>query len=243
MKLRAFATRTFKEIIRDPLTLFFGLGFPGVLILLLTAIQANIPVSLFELNRLIPGMTIFGLSFMTLFSASLIAKDRESSFLLRLYASPMRAVDFILGYTLPLLPIALVQSLFCFLIGYLLGMTPCITFLYALLLILPIALFFIGLGLLFGIMLTQKQVGGICGALLTNLVAYLSGIWFDLELVGGVFQKLAHLLPFYHAVQIEQLAVAGEFSQILPHLPWVLGYAVFVVFVSVWFFIKQSRKG
>lgn len=243
MKLRAFATRTFKEIIRDPLTLFFGLGFPGVLILLLTAIQANIPVSLFELDRLVPGMTIFGLSFMTLFSASLIAKDRESSFLLRLYASPMRAVDFILGYTLPLLPIALAQSLFCFLIGYLLGMTPCITFLYALLLIFPIALFFIGLGLLFGSMLTQKQVGGICGALLTNLVAYLSGIWFDLELVGGVFQKLAHILPFYHAVQIEQLAVAGEFSQMLPHLPWVLGYAIFVVFVSVWFFVKQSRKG
>ena len=242
MKLRAFATRTFKEIIRDPLTLFFGLGFPGVLILLLTAIQANIPVSLFELDQLVPGMTIFGLSFMTLFSASLIAKDRESSFLLRLYASPMRAVDFILGYTLPLLPIALAQSLFCFLIGCLLGMTPCITFLYALLLILPIALFFIGLGLLFGSMLTQKQVGGICGALLTNLVAYLSGIWFDLDLVGGVFQKLAHILPFYHAVQIEQLAVAGEFSQILPHLPWVLGYAIFVVFVSVWFFVKQSRK-
>ena len=242
MKTIHLAKRSAKEILRDPLTLFFGLGFPLVLLLLLSAIQSAIPVSLFEIEHLTPGITVFGLSFMTLFSATIISRDRSSSLLRRLYTAPLSPADFILGYTLPLLPIALVQSLFCFLIGCLLGMTPCITFLYAILLILPIALFFIGLGLLFGSMLTQKQVGGICGALLTNLVAYLSGIWFDLELVGGVFQKLAHILPFYHAVQIEQLAVAGEFSQILPHLPWVLGYAIFVVFISVWFFIKQSRK-
>ena len=122
-------------------------------------------------------------------------------------------------------------------------MTPTLTFLYAILLILPIALFFIGLGLLLGSILTQKQAGGICGALLTNVVAFLSGIWFDLDLVGGFFQKLAHVLPFHHAVQIEQLAVAGEFSQMLPHLPWVLGYAIFTVLVAIWLFVKQSRKG
>ncbi|MBR5252392.1 MAG: ABC transporter permease, partial [Clostridia bacterium] len=87
MKMLTFAGRNTKEILRDPLNLFFGLGFPLVLILLLSAIQANIPVSLFEIAHLTPGITVFGLSFMTLFSAVIISKDRSSSFLERLYTT------------------------------------------------------------------------------------------------------------------------------------------------------------
>ena len=81
MKMLSFAKRNLKEIIRDPLTIIFGLGFPLILILLLSAIQANIPVPLFEIQHLAPGITVFGLSFMSLFSATLIAKDRSSSLL------------------------------------------------------------------------------------------------------------------------------------------------------------------
>ena len=243
MRMVAFAKRTAKEILRDALTLAFGLGFPGVLILLLSAIQANIPVPMFEIKRLAPGMTVFGLSFMTLFSAGLIAKDRESAFLTRLYVTPMKATDFILGYTLPMIPIAVVQSAFCYGIGLVLGMKPTVNILYALLCIIPISLFFIGLGLLFGSLLNQKQVGGICGALLTNLTAWLSGIWFDLELVGGVFHRIAQALPFYHAVQLEQAVYAGNFGEILPHLLWVAGYGVVTMVLAVTFFLKQMKNG
>ena len=132
MRMITFAKRTLQEILRDPLTLIFGLGFPAALILLLSAIQANIPVALFEIDRIVPGMTVFGLSFMTLFSASLIAKDRESAFLLRLYATPMTASDFIFGYTLPLLPVCLAQSLCCYFIGWLLGMKITVYLLFSL---------------------------------------------------------------------------------------------------------------
>ena len=146
MKMLTFSKRTLKEILRDPLTLLFGLGFPSVLILLLSAIQANVPVSLFEIDSLAPAMTVFGLSFITLFSATLIAKDRESALLMRLYATPMTAADFILGYTLPILPIALAQSAVCFLVGALLGLELTVNILYAVLFVLPISLFFIGEG-------------------------------------------------------------------------------------------------
>lgn len=241
MRTLAFAKRTWKEILRDPLTLIFGLGFPVVLILLLTAIQKNVPVSLFEIEKLAPAMTVFGLSFMTLFSATLISKDRESAFLTRLYATPMKAVDFILGYTLPLLPISLCQGGVCYLTGLLLGMKLSITILYSWLLLVPCALFFIFLGLLFGSILTQKQVGGICGALLTNLTAWLSGIWFDLSLVGGVFEKIASCLPFYHAVQLQQMAYAGV-SGIALHLLVTVGYAIFSMLISIALFLKQMRK-
>ena len=242
MKMRAFAKRNFKEILRDPLTLLFGLGFPGVLIVLLSVIQANIPVSLFEIQHLVPGMTVFGLSFMTLFSASLITKDRESAFLTRLYATPMKGMDFILGYTLPQIPIALAQSVFCYLVGFLFGLKLTINILWAVLMILPAAVLFIGLGLLFGSILTQKQVGGICGTVLTNLTAWLSGIWFDLDLVGGAFKKIAQLLPFYHAVSLEQAVFAGNWSEIFPSLLWVCIYAVAAVSLAVLLFLRQMKK-
>jgi ABC-2 type transport system permease protein len=237
-----FASRTAKEILRDPLNLGFGLGFPLVLLFMLSAIQANVPVPLFEIGHLTPGITVFGLSFMTLFSATLIAKDRGSSLLQRLYTTPLTPLDFILGYTLPMLPIALAQSVVCYLAAIPLGLDVTGGVLLALVFVLPISLLYVGLGLLFGSILTDKQVGGICGALLTNLSAWLSGTWFDLELVGGTFKSIAYGLPFVHAVELERAVLSGNLSDILPHLLWVLGYAAAVMMLAVLLFLRQMKK-
>ena len=242
MKMLTFAKRCAKEILRDPLNLLFGLGFPVVLLLLLSAIQANIPVSLFEIAHLAPGIAVFGLSFITLFSATLIARDRESAFLQRIYAAPLRSRDFILGYLLPLLPIALLQCLFCYLFAMLLGLPLNANILYAALLSLPIAVFYISLGLLCGSVFNVKQVGGICGALLTNLSAWFSGTWFDLSLVGDTFGKIADLLPFVHAVELQRAAIDGRFSQALPHLFPVLFYAAVTTIWAVLLFLRQMKR-
>ena len=242
MRMLTFARRTAKEILRDPLNLFFGLGFPLVLILLLSVIQANIPVELFEIGHLTPGITVFGLAFMTLFSATIIAKDRGSSLLQRLYTTPLTSTDFILGYTLPILPIAVAQCAICYVAGILLGLDITVYILYAVLFILPVSVLYIALGLLCGSVFTDKQVGGICGALLTNLSAWLSGIWFDLELVGGAFKKVAYALPFVHAVELERAVLAGNFSGIFPHLWWVLGYAAVLFILAVLLFLRQMKK-
>lgn len=243
MKLLTFSGRTAKEILRDPLNLGFGIGFPVILLLLLSAIQANIPVDLFEISQLAPGITVFGLAFLTLFSATLVAKDRESAFLSRLYTTPLTAADFILGYLLPILPIALLQSLICYAVAIPLGLHITGRTLFALVLILPISLFFISMGLLFGSVLNVKQAGGICGALFTNLTAWLSGIWFDLELVGGAFKKIAYVLPFVHAVELERAALnGGPAADLLPHLLWVLGYAAAATVLAVWLFLRQMRR-
>lgn len=242
MKLLTFTNRTAKEILRDPLTVIFGLGFPLVLILLLSAIQANVPVSLFEINTLTPGITVFGLSFMTLFSATLIAKDRESAFMQRLYTTPLKATDFVLGYALPIIPIAVTQSLICYVVAIILGLKMTLNILWAILMIVPISAFFIALGLLFGSILNVKQVGGICGALLTNLTAWLSGVWFDLELVGGAFKKIAHMLPFVHAVELERALLSGNYNDMFPHIWWVLGYAVGAILLAILFFFRQMKN-
>ncbi len=237
-----FAKRITKELLRDPLTLLFGLGFPLVLLALLSAIQANIPVELFEIQHLAPGITVFGLAFMTLFSATIIAKDRSSSLLQRLYTTPMRARDFILGYTLPILPIAVAQCAICYGAALMLGLECTVNIFYAVLFIVPVSLLYIALGLLCGSVLTDKQVGGICGALLTNLSAWLSGIWFDLELVGGAFRTIAYALPFVHAVELERAVLAGNFSGIFPHLWWVLAYAVALLALAVLLFLRQMKR-
>ena len=242
MKTLNFAKRTAKEILRDPLNLIFGLGFPVVLLLLLSAIQSSVPVPLFEIAHLTPGIMVFGLAFMTLFSATLIAKDRSSALLQRLYTTPLSSRDFILGYALPLLPLSLAQGAVCLITAVLLGLPLSFRLVPALLLLLPMAVFYIALGLLCGSFLTDKQVGGVCGALLTNLTAWLSGAWFDLKLVGGAFEKIAYALPFVHAVDMERAMFAGRCGDIFPHLFWVLGYAILALIAAIWAFLGQMKR-
>ena len=241
MRILVFARRCTKEILRDPINLFFGLGFPVVLLLLLSVIQANIPVPLFEIRHLAPGIAVFGLSFMTLFSATLLSKDRESALLQRLYTTPLSSWDVILGYLFSLLPLALLQSMVCYLAAILLGLPLHIHISYGILGSLPIAVFQISLGLLCGSILDSKQVGGICGALLTNLSAWLSGVWFDLELLGGIFRKIADLLPFAHAVAMERAIIRGDFAAIGLHLVVVSAYAVTAAVAAVALFLRKMK--
>ena len=242
MRMMTFAKRCTKEILRDPINLGFGLGFPLVLLLLLSSLQKNIPVSLFEIDTLTPGITIFGLSFMTLFSATLIAKDRESALLQRLYTTPLTGFDFIIGYMLPILPIALGQTVICYLFAIPLGLTFSVNIIYAVIGIIPMAIFNIALGLLCGSVLDVKQVGGICGALLTNLSAWLSGVWFDLNLVGGLFEKIANVLPFVHAVEMEKALFNGNFEGAATHILPILLYSVLITVVAVLSFLEQMKK-
>lgn len=242
MRMMTFAGRCAKEIWRDPINLFFGLGFPLVLLALLSAIQANIPADVYAIDALAPGMTVFGLAFMTLFSATLIARDRESAFLQRLYTTPLTGVDFILGYMLPLLPLALGQSVLCYLFAIPLGLTVSVNILYAVVGILPMAVLNIALGLLCGSVLGVKQVGGICGALLTNLSAWLSGVWFDLNLVGGAFKKIAGMLPFYHAAELEKALFLGNFEAAAAHVWPVALYSVVITAAAVGCFLGQMKR-
>lgn len=241
MRTLVFASRNQKEILRDKLNLAFGIGFPVLLLLLLSAIQSNIPVSLFEIEQLVPGIAVFGLSFISLFSGMLIAKDRTSSFMLRLFTSPLSARNFIFGYMLPLFPMAIAQVALCYAVAFALGLPVSIHVVLAIIVTTPTAILFIAIGLLCGSLMNEKQVGGICGALLTNFSAWLSGTWFDLELVGGVFQRIAELFPFVHAVRVGRAALAGDYTSILPDLWWVIAYAVLTLALAIFVFMRKMN--
>lgn len=241
MKTMAFALRNTKEIVRDKLNLAFGILFPVVLLLLLSLIQSNIPVELFAIEQLTPGVAVFGLSFISLFSGILIAKDRTSAFMLRLFTSPLTSRNFIFGYTLPLLPIAIMQSIVCFIVAMFLGLSLNIDILVTIVVLIPSAILFVAIGLLCGSLFNDKQVGGVCGALLTNVSAWLSGTWFSLDLVGGGFKAFADALPFAHAVNAGRAALAGNYAQIFPDLWWVIGYAAAVTCIAVVVFTKKMN--
>ncbi len=232
MRCFCFASRNLKELLRDPLTAVFCVGFPVVLLLLFYAIQSNIPVSLFELPAIAPGLAVFGLSFLSLFSGMLLSKDRTSSFLMRLYTTPLTSFEFIAGYILPLIPVAIAQSVICLAAAVLLGLPLSVNLLLVIAALLPSALLFIGFGLLLGSLVSDKAVGGI-SSVLVNLAAWLSGIWFDVGMVGGAFETVSGLLPFLHAVEAAKAAYAGNSAAVLQHLCWVAVYAVVVLTAAV----------
>lgn len=240
-----FCGRNLKEILRDPMSVLFGLGFPVVILLLLTIINNSIPpeanMTLFQLANLTPGIAVFGLSFVTLFSATLISKDRSTSFVLRLFTSPMKSVDFIAGYTLPLIPISIAQMAICFLVAMALGLAPTVNILMCILVSLPIAVANISVGLICGSLLSDKAVGGICGALLTNVAAWLSGTWFSLDLVGGAFKTFSFVLPYANAVEAGRMALSGNFDKIWDYLWVVVAWAVALTVAAVIVFARKMK--
>lgn len=241
MRTLAFASRNLKELIRDPMMTIFSVGFPVVLLLLFTAIQSSIPVSLFALDSITPGLAAFGLSFIALFSGMLLAKDRSTSFLMRLFASPLTAADYLIGYMIPLLPIAVAQSAICFLLAFVLGLPVTANVLLSIVVLIPTAVLFIGIGLMMGSLVNDKAVGGI-SSIIINISALLSGTWFDIKLVGGTFKKIADVLPFVHSVNAARAALSGDYAAILPNLAGVCGYAIVVIVIAIILFRRKMSS-
>ena len=243
MRIILFAKRNTKEILRDPINLFFGLGFPLILLVLLSVINASIPPEannpMFSIENLAPGLAMFGTAFMALFTGMLVSKDRTSSFLMRLFASPMTSFDFILGYTLPMLVMSLAQAAITLLASCIAGLELTVNLLFAILVTMLTSLLFVGFGLLFGSLLNDKAVGGICGALLTNVAGWLSGVFIPIDLIGGAFKKAADILPFYHSVQAIKATLDGNFVEILPHLMIVLGYTIVIFILAIIVFHRR----
>lgn len=245
MRILLFAKRNAKEILREPINLCFGLGFPLILLALLSIINANIPAeagnTMFEIQNLASGLAMFGTAFMALFAGMLLAKDRTSSFLTRLFTSPMKASDFLLGYSVPLIIMAAMQAVITLLAALICGLEFSAWILLAMLITALTSILFIGVGLLCGSLLNDKAVGGICGALITNLAGWLSGVFIPIGLIGGGFETFCHILPFYRSVEAIKAALSGDFIGMLPHLGISLAYAVVIYVIAIFVFKRKMR--
>ncbi len=237
MRTLTFARRNIKEMLRSPLSIILGLGFPLVMLILLSVLNKSVPVpvDMFNIKVLTPGIAVFSFTFTTLFVGLLIAQDRGSSFLARLYSSPMTAGDFILGYMLPMIPLTVAQSVICFGAATVFGYEIGIDTLWSVLALIPSGIFYIALGVLFGSLCNERAVGGV-GSIVINLATLSAGVWFPLEdMKGTVFYKVCTSLPFYHTVN------AGRGGDIRESLIRVLVSAAVMTVIAVLVF-KQKMK-
>lgn len=252
-KIKAFAVRNGMEILRDPLSYIFCVGFPLVMLVVMTLVDRSIPaeagMTIFRIDNLAGGIAIFGQMFVMLFTAISVAKDRGGAFLMRMYASPMQSIDFALGYILPMLVIALAQGLLIglcsFLVSLLTGTELSVAGLaLSMVALLPSAVLFIALGLLFGTLFNEKSAPGLC-SIIISLGSFLGSIWFDAEGTGGVLLKISQCLPFYYCTKSVRAAMqlhTGFDALWMPVLVTSASAALLVVAASVAFRMKMKAN-
>ena len=242
-RIYALSKRNAKEIVRDPLSLIFMIGLPLFMEILFYLLFHKL-TDQFRMIYLAPGIVVFSQSFLALFTGQLIALDRSSSLLTRLYVSRATSVEFILSYALPILPITGIQSVLFFLVGgfFDTGLFGVKTLL-AILLSLVTSLFFIGMGILFGSVCSEKSIGGIA-SILVACQSVLSGMWFPIEGLGQGMLALMDALPFRNATLLVQNTVLGSGDargDLLRPLLILLGYTL-VAFVSAILLFRRKMK-
>jgi ABC-2 type transport system permease protein len=248
MKALVFASRNTKEILRDPMSYVFCLGFPIVMLMVFYGVFYSQEAYWFSLETLTPGIAVFSLSFTMLFMALLVSKDRATSFLSRLYVSPMRTADYILGYSIPGLAIAVGQVVVCYLtaiiIGYIVGTPLSLTgSALAIISTIPAMIMFVGFGILLGSIFSDKAAPGVCSILIT-LSGFLSGAWMRID-PGTALNTVASVFPFHPAVSISRVALntaEATFANFGGYLMIVCLYAGVVVVLSVAAFRGKMRS-
>ena len=207
MKTIVYSKRNFKELLNDPINLAFTIGLPVFLIIFMVIFNKSLQFNeSFNVENFVPSTIIFSFTFLTMFSGMLIAKDRTSEFLSRMYVSPLKAHNYILGYALPMLVVAFIQILILYAIGFILGLNFTLNILASIPFLLLISLIFIGLGLVFGSLLKDSVVGGV-SSIIIQVVAFTSGMWFSLDLIGGAFKIISYILPFSHSVDLVKYCI------------------------------------
>jgi len=250
MKSKVFAVRTWKEIMRDPLSYIFCLGFPLVMLVIMSVIDKSIPaeagMQVFRIRNLAPGIAYFGLTFVMLFTSVQVSKDRTTALLLRLYASPMKPVEYIFGYTMPVVVLAVVQMVICFTVSFVIGLCTgdslgVTEMLLSMVALFPSVFLFAGFGILFGTLVNEKAAPGLC-SILISAAGMIGGIWMDIDGLGGAIKTVARALPFYHGVSLARLPFGETTEGAVEHLLWtiVCGAAVYGLAVTV--FRSKMKK-
>ena len=242
MRFLSLTNRNMKEVFRDPLSILLGVALPVGFLILFTSIAKNVPLDLFTAKMLTPAIAVFGFAFLMMFSATLLTKDRQSAFLTRLLTTPLTSTDFILAYILPFLPLALLQIGVCFAVGSLLGYVFNWSSILALVVLIPTAVTCVGIGMVMGSLFTENQVAGI-GSVLITVTSVFSGVWMDLNMVGGVFKRVGYILPFSHAVDAARAITNGAaLGDVSRDLYWVFGYSVVFFVLGVICFSWRTKR-
>ena len=243
-RIMTLTKRNLKELFRDPISLGFTLGLPLIMEILFYFLFHG-KTSQFDMKYLAPGIVVFSQSFIALFMGFILSIDRSSSFLTRLYVSKAKSYEFILGYALSFIPLILIQSVLFFLVGGIIDSSIFgIGMVLAILASLITALFFIALGVLFGVLCNERSVGGIASIVITGQ-SLLSGMWFPVDSVSGGMLAVMNALPFRNATILIQnliLGINSPFNDFVKPLLIVLAYTILVFIIAILLFKKKMKE-
>ena len=173
-----------------------------------------------------------------MFTSSLVAKDRSTSLTTRLGVSPMKSIDYILGYSISVLPIVLIQNILFFITAMLLGLNFSINIIYTILVSIPISLLFISLGILIGTITTEKSSSGV-SSIVVQLVAFTSGMYFSTDMVGNTFSTICKILPFQSTLNITKSVLNNSYNNILTSTLIVVIYTIITIVLEIYLFKKK----
>jgi len=241
MRSAELAKRNVKEVIRDPLSLGIAVALPLVLLLTLQALGGD-DTPFLTPTLLTPGIVLFGFVMVMFSSAMILARDRETSLLARLLTTPLRSSDFVSGYSLPYLLVAIVQAVVLLSVGAMLGLDSDGSVVLVALILALMAVFYVALGMILGALLTVAQTSGAYALVL--ILTIFGGAWFDLDEIGGVFLTIGDLLPFKHALDAARAVMAdgAGLSEIATDLYWIGAYTIGAVALAIVVFQRRMSE-
>ncbi|MDD2376992.1 MAG: ABC transporter permease [Clostridia bacterium] len=239
MKAINFAKRNIKELIRDPLSIIFAIILP--LFLLVIFQQFKIPSDVYKIENFTPGIIIFSFSFITLFTATLVANDRNSSLLTRLFSSPMKPMDYIFGYTLAVLPIVILQSILFYTVALFFGLSFSVNIILSIIVAIPISILFIALGIIIGTITTAKASSGV-GSIIVQLVAFTSGMYFSSDMIGKTFNSICKILPFSRVLDLVKGVLNSDYTNVISNVIISTTYIIMVTIIAIILFKNKMNS-
>lgn len=244
-KCLILSQRNIKEMLRDPLSLIFCMGFPLVMLLLMQIIFTNIEVipDNFAIRSYASGICVFGYTFTSLYVAMQISSDKNTSFIKRINILPISKFSYYCSFFLSALPMALIQTVLFFLLSLIFKFPFDVNFLLSIIYLMPSAIFYICVGMLIGcICKNEKQTGPIF-SIFISLTGLFGGVFMPISLFSGGFAEFINILPFGHSVLIgSELQTIGA-KCIYPHILYLLFYVViFLVIITIIEKVRNSKK-
>lgn len=244
-----FAKRNLKEIMRDPLSLIFNVFFPVLMLFVFELIISSMDKEIVEsstpqfmIERLAPSLCVFSFSFLMLFTALLVAKDRTSSFLSRIKSSPLKNYNFIFGYTLPMIPLGLIQIIICYLLSFIFGLKLSFNLLLSVLTMLPIMVMYIFLGVLLGSLLNEKAAPGIASVII-SLGSVFGGMFMPLDLMKDtIIYDISYALPFANSLKFTNAIINANFKDALIPFIITISYTIVISIITIILFSKKKTN-
>jgi ABC-2 type transport system permease protein len=208
-----------------------------------TANPIRIDTKITYIDFIAPGIIIFGLLIMIPTSARIMVHDKEKGFLARLLTTPLRPWEFLLGYSLCLVVIAIAQIIIFMVFGHWLGMNIVGNIWLAFLIFFLTGLCSIGIGMVVASLArTENQAEPLCW-LISMPLAMLSGSWFSIEMMPTYLRQVANLFPYAHAIDAARRVLSRGIGleAVSSDLLFLAVWAVAIFIIGTFFFRRTMR--